>query len=236
MLHMMILTVPRFLDTAVEFDLLGQLRSRQQPALPTRQPVVRQFGLPSVYQLLAEYAVLIQQRIPDRRNRRGSKSVEKAGSQPPKPTVAEPGIRLQLVQRIELHPVFLFQQLLRRFGQIQIIQAVLERTTHEEFHTQVIHLLGLLFLSFSNKLQPLIAHQVAQYQRQRIIYVFVGGILRLHRKVVQQLGGQAFRKFLAGNRSAGLFRQTDSLFFLVAHSVSFLSKTRGFHRCRDFLT
>ena len=184
MLHMVEPAVPAFADVAVKAHLLGQLRPRQQPALAARQPEIGHFGLPSVHQLLTENPVFVQQGIADGGNGCGGQSVQEAGGQPSESAVAEPGIRLQLIEIVKLDAVG-GQHARGLLGQIHIFQCVLERTSHQELHAEVIHLLGLLLFGVTHVGHALLPHTGTQHQGQRLIKVFVGCLRGLYGKLMQ---------------------------------------------------
>ena len=188
------LVIPPLVDLAAEIHFFRQLRTRQQPAFAAGQPEIRQLGLPAVHQLLAEDAVFVQQRIPDGGHALGGKTVQEAGRQPPESAVAEAGVRLQLIQRVQFNAP-LAHHLFGGTGHIQVIQRVFQRTTHQKFHAQIVHLLGVFLVGFADIGDPALAHQIAQHQHQRVVQVFVGRLFRLHRKMVQQLGFQPFGQF-----------------------------------------
>ena len=211
MLHM-VQTVfsPPLPDMPVEADFLGQLRPGKQPAFAAGQPEIRQLGLPAVHQLLAEDAVFIQQGIAHGGDRGGGEGIQKAGGQSPQAAVAQPRIRLQLIQRLQLDAEFL-QHPPGLLGQVQVIQGVFQRPAHEELHAQIVHLLGALLPGFGHVFHPAAPHHIPQDQRQGVVEIFIGGLLRLHRKVVQQLAHQHGAQILLRHQS-GLLRSLGRLF------------------------
>ena len=89
---------------------------------------------------------------------------------------------------------------------------------------KIVYLFGLLLIAVSDVFQPPGAHQVPQHQGQGVIEVFIGGSLRLHGKVVQQLGaqplGQVYPLFGSG------------LFAYIGHKAILRSSVAGKRVCQ----
>src|SRR6185369_1420672 len=79
---------------SVEFDFVQMLLPVEFPRIGVAKPVVGNFDLCAVDDLLSEDAVFIAYPVSVGRYRHGSHRVEKAGSKPPQTSVAESGILL----------------------------------------------------------------------------------------------------------------------------------------------
>jgi len=120
----MVLTVPAFINPALKTDSLGALLTGHQPNLSAGQPKVRQLRLPAVYQLLLKNAGLIANGIAHGLIAVRGQTVQITGSQTTQAAVAQTGIRLLIVQLLQLY-IKAGQCLFKSLSQTQVIQVVL---------------------------------------------------------------------------------------------------------------
>ena len=95
-----------------------------------------------------------------------------------KAPVAEAGIRLALIERIELDAVF-GQSGFHRLGTTEIVQVVFQGAPHEELHAQIIDLFTAGgFSGLSLKRFPLLLEHIAQHHGCGLIELLIGRLNR----------------------------------------------------------
>ncbi len=132
LLHQVAL-IPVLLQPSAEFDLDGMLLIGTQPYLAAGQPVVGQLGLRAVHQLLLENTVFVQDGIAGAVIAVGCHAVQIAGGKPAQTAVAETRIRFAGIQPLRCGAEG-GQRLGERLHQPQVIQAVFQALSHQEFH------------------------------------------------------------------------------------------------------
>ncbi len=92
------------LHRAVEADRDRLLRTDDLPGVAELQPLVGALHLVPADDVLAEDAELVADAVAHPRVAEGGHRVEEAGREPAEAAVAEPGVGLELDQRVEVHP------------------------------------------------------------------------------------------------------------------------------------
>ena len=121
------------LERTVELDLNGFIESDDLPRIGPSKPVVRLLVLPAVANGLAEDAVLVAQSVTHAGQGVRRHRIEKTGSQPPKPAIAQSGVRFLFddFQWVEL--VQLLKMLQDRL-EPEIGNIIREGSPHQVFH------------------------------------------------------------------------------------------------------
>ena len=166
-------------------NLDGLLRHLLEPDLAAGQPEVGQLRLPAVHQLLAEDTVFIAQGVADRRIALRGQTVEEARGQTAQTAVAETGVRLLLIEIVQLD-AHLRESLAEIGFQPEVEQVIFERTAHQKLHAEIIDLLGVGFFRIHLRLRAALAEQIGDDQRDSLVIVFVGRILRADPEVMLQ--------------------------------------------------
>ena len=117
----------------------------QFPRVAAREPIFREFLLPSVADALLEQAIFVADAVAIGGDAERRHAVEVAGREPAKPAVAERGVRLDLAQAIEIGAKA-SERRARRLDQLQVRQRVEQQAADQEFDRQVIDALLLLAL------------------------------------------------------------------------------------------
>ncbi len=125
------------LERAIQGDLDRLVRPGNLPRVGAPEPVVGLLPLPTMVNGLAEHSVLVPEPVAHRRQLHRGHRVQKAGGQPAKPAVPEPGVGFlfQEAGPIEGPPL---DGLTHQRTQQQIRDVVGQRATHQEFHREVV--------------------------------------------------------------------------------------------------
>ena len=185
MVYNVVLVVPALFNVAVEMNLDSLLRYLLEPNLAAGQPEVGQLRLPAVHQLLAEDAVFIAQGVTDRRIALRGQTVEEARGQTAQAAVAKTRVRLLLIEIVQLD-AHLRESLAEIGFQPEVEQVIFERTAHQKLHAEIIDLLGVGFFRIHLRLRAALAEQIGDDQRDSLVVVFVGRILRADPEVMLQ--------------------------------------------------
>ncbi len=177
--HHMVDAVPALLHLAAEVDLHGVLRHRLQPDLPAGEPVIGQFALPAVADLLLKDAVLVQDAVAGGHIAIGGKAVQVAGRQPPQAAVAKTGVGLAFVKVLQLYIIPL-EGLLEHLHQPQVVKVVFEALAHQKLHGKVVDLLFAPGVVFGVAPLALGAQKVPQHDGARLVELLVKGVFRLY--------------------------------------------------------
>ena len=170
-----------------------------EPDFAARQPEVRQLRLPAVHEFLLENAVFIEDRIARGVIALRRQTVEIARGQATEAAVSEARIRFAFVESVELDAVIL-QSLGEYVCQIQIVQRVLERASHQELHAEINDLFLSCLVALAHEFLPAGIHQVAQDQRQRAVIMLVGRLLGRNAHEVGKLRLDLRFRLLLGHR------------------------------------
>ena len=131
------------MDLAAEADLHSIILARVQPDIAHLEPVVREFHLPAVDDLLAEDAELIADGKARDRIAQARRRVHIARGEPPETAVAETGIRLERTQTLEAEAK-LVQDLPCRLQKAHVEQVVAQARADQKLHRHVVDLLVFL--------------------------------------------------------------------------------------------
>ena len=189
--------LPGFLDLAVELDLDALVRVAFEPDLAAGQPVVGLFLLPAVHDFLFEDAVLVQDGIAGARDAGGGHAVQIAGGQAAEAAVAKARVRLFLVDAVELD-VGVGQNGGGDLGKAQVEQTAFQAAAHEEFHAEVIDLLGAGAVGPALEALVLVAHHAAGEQGKHPVDLLVRGQLQGDAVFAVQFFFEQLFKFLFG--------------------------------------
>jgi len=130
---------------AAEVHLLGVLGSAELQGIAVLKPVVRDFLLVAVLDLLLEHAVVITDAAAVGRIVEGGKGIQETCSQTAETAVAERGIGLLVLDGVHLEA-----QLLEGLGDglisHQVDGVVAEGAAHQELHGQIDQSLGILIV------------------------------------------------------------------------------------------
>ena len=200
--NVVILLVPVFLEISLEVHVNGKLRPGIQPDGAARQPVVRQLGLPAVFQLLLEDAVLVADGVAHCRVRLGGKGVHIAGGKTAQPSVAQTCVRLVFIDLIQVD-VVLSQNLGDVVHQLQVVKTGFEGSAHQEFHGQIVDLLAAVGIAFIDKGLALCPQDIHHHGGQNLIDLLVRGLIRgnveLGLQTVDKLLLEIIRIFVVGH-------------------------------------
>ena len=169
--------LPVFLYVALEVDFNGFVRLRVQPYAAARQPVVRFFGLPAVFQNLLEDTVLIADRVTGCRDFLCCHCVQIACCQTTQTAVAQTSVRFALENAVQVD-VIILQDRTDIICQFQIVQGGLQGTTHQEFHGQIVNVLSADGIGFIDKMLPLVLQLFDHQGRQHLIDLLVRSFVR----------------------------------------------------------
>ena len=197
-LHIVVRTVPALFNLAVKAHFHSLVGVAFQPNAAAGQPVVGVLFLPAVHNLLLENAVFVQNGIPHAGNIVGCHAVQIAGRQAPKPAVAKAGVRLLLIDIIQLDAV-VFQHGFGHIGKAHVEQAGFQAAAHQKFHAQVIHLLAVGAVGAGHEALALCAEHAAHNKRQRAVDLLIRGAGKVCGKFAEQLVGQQFVKLFLGH-------------------------------------
>ena len=141
MREVVILILPVFLNLPFKMYFYGFFRLWIQPNASAREPVIRQFCLPAVFQLLLENAVFIADGVTGCRNLLGCHCIQVASSQTTQAAVSKTCVRFTFINFIQIDVEFL-QNGSDIIYQFQVIQSGFQRAAHQKFHGKVIYALS----------------------------------------------------------------------------------------------
>ena len=114
-----------------------------------------------------------------------SQRVQIAGSQSAQAAVAETCVRLLLIDGVDGDAEIL-EHAHRLVHHLQVVDAGLEASAHEEFHRKVVHLLLALRAVLNCKMSSLSLKDTHHDLSQRLIYLLVGSLVGVSLKIVVQ--------------------------------------------------
>ena len=135
-------------DLAAELDLHSLVLPGVDPHITHIQPVVGEFHLPAVHNLLLEDAELIADGETGDGHVQAGGGIHIAGGQPAQAAVAQPGVGLHGVQIVNVDAV-MGQGGGEILLQAQIIQIVAQGSAHQELHGHIVYLLAVLVGHFT---------------------------------------------------------------------------------------
>ena len=163
-------------DISAEVDLLRILGPLDLERIAVPEPIVRHLHLIPVHNFLPEHAVVIADaaavcRVVQRRQR-----IEEAGGKAPEAAVAQRGIRLLVLDGIDVKA-----QLLQRLGDRlvchQIDGVVAERAAHQELHGEIDDFLRILLPERLLRLHPAVDDLIAERHGRRLEHLLLCRIL-----------------------------------------------------------
>ena len=176
---------PDLADISVEPDAERLIRTLNQPDVSAGQPDIRQLRLPSVYDFLLKQAILVQDRIAHRRVALRCQRIHKTGRQPSEPSVAQPGIRLQIVEFLQTMAVF-FQIGVDCAADPQVVGVVFHGLPHQKLHAEIIDALSVLSLVFFIKFIALFQQNIADRERDGPINLILACLFDRHAEVSRE--------------------------------------------------
>ena len=148
---------------AIEMDVLGILGPAQLQGIAVLKPVVRNFLLEAVHDLLLEHTVVIADAGTVGGIVQGRQRIEEAGCQSSQTAVAQSRIGLLVFDGIDLEAQFLEGFLDGAVGH-QVDGVVAEGAAHEEFHGHIYDCLGILIFECPLGLHPAVDDLILQCQ------------------------------------------------------------------------
>ncbi len=169
-------------------------------------PAVRLLPLEAVEDLLLEQAVFVIDTVAEARHPQSRQRFQEAGCQAAQTAVAQPGIALAVQHLIEADAES-GQHLAAQLLHPQVRQVIAQRAAHQEFHREVVELLGIFMAVARFGLQHAVDNAVANGQRDRL--QIVGGLQLRSRPdqgvtdvpqygFAQHFGGPCLRKKFRG--------------------------------------
>ena len=177
MAYGVVLVVPLLLDVAVEMHLDGVLIDFLHPYLAARQPEVRQLGLPALDELLAEDAVLVAQRVAHCRVALRGEAVEEACREAAEAAVAEAGVRLLLIECVELR-THIGERLAEVFLKAEVEEVVFQGAPEQELHAEVVDLLCVALFRVADEFVSAAHQKIAHNKGGRLVKFLVAGVFR----------------------------------------------------------
>ena len=119
-------------DVAAEADAVGEFGALELPRVAEGEPILGQFLLHAVLDLLLEQAVLVADAVAERVDLEGRHALHEAGGEAAEAAIAQRGVGLALEQVGEVDAL-LGERLLDGVGQAEIADGVGEQAADEEF-------------------------------------------------------------------------------------------------------
>ena len=161
-------------DLAAELDLHRLALVGVEPHVAHVQPVVGELHLPAVHDLLLEDAELVADGIARHGQAQTGGGVHIAGGQTAQTAVAQTGIRLHLIQVMDVHAA-LGQGLGENVLHAQVVQVVAQGGAHQELHGHIVHLLGVFLVPLAVELGVLCHEHSVDHIAQRTVDLLGGG-------------------------------------------------------------
>ena len=183
-----IAVLPVIDDFAFEADIDALLLARDEPNFAAGKPEIGHLGLPAVNKLLLEDTVFIENGVAHSKISIGCKRIEIARRETAETAVAETRVRLAVIELVELYAE-IFECLLHNGNEIEVIERVLERASHEELHAHIVHALRAALFAALFKLMPTLSEHIAGYHRDSLVKLLVVGLLGSYAEKVRELCG-----------------------------------------------
>ena len=142
-----------------------------QPHIAHFEPVIREFHLPAVDDLLAEDAELISDGEAGHGIIQTGRCVHIARGQTAQAAVAKSGIRLKRAEAFQAEAEIM-QDLPCRFQQAHVVQVVAQARADQKFHRHIIDLLALFCTRLLNKRTAVVLQKLAHGDAYSAIYLF----------------------------------------------------------------
>ena len=173
---------PVLLNPTVEVHVEHLVRTLNEPNLSAGQPVVRQFHLPAVHNLLLEQPELIPNGEPHRIVVLTRQRIHKTRRKPPEPAVSESRVRFQLIEVLEFHAV-IRERLPHDRLRPEIGEVVAQRFSEQKLHTEVIDAFRPLGARAPVKILSLLEQNIPNRHRGRLIYLIDARLLGRHPEI-----------------------------------------------------
>ena len=178
---------PVALYGAAKFDDCHFVGLGVEPDVAARQPEIRKLGLPAVNNLLFENAVLVHNAVAHGRVGAGGQTVQVAGGQTAEAAVAETGIRFALIEGLQLNAEIL-EPFADHVGQAEVVEIILEGSPEQEFHAEIIGLLGLgVPVQSVPEVVVFLRQNVLAQNGNGLVILLIGGLFRRHAENVAEL-------------------------------------------------
>ena len=181
--------LPPLLHAAAEADGHGAVLPRHKPDLALGQPDVGQLKLLAVDDALTEKAVFVQNGEAARRVCQRRERVHKAGGETSQPAVAEAGVGLLFINRVQIEAQ-VGERLAVRLLETEVIQIQPQRAADQKLQTDIIHALLLAGLNALGKRPVLLRKDVAHSQHRGLIDLFLAGLGGGHPEIARQLADE----------------------------------------------
>ena len=180
-------------DLAAELDLDGVVLAGLQPHVAHLEPVVREFHLPAVDDLLLEDTELIADGEAGHRVIHAGRGIHIAGGQTAKAAVSKAGVGIDGIDLIDVEAC-IGQCLAELCLQPKVKEVIAQAGADQELHRHIINFLALLFGAAVAEDAVLLRQQLADADAQRAIDLLLGGVGKLAaenaaQRVVEQLRG-----------------------------------------------
>ena len=191
--------VKNFVYLAAKTDLFGLIFLGDQPGIAHIQPLVGQFHLLAVDDLLLEDAQLVADGVAGGGNVQSGHGIQIAGCQTAQTAIAQTGIGLQLEQ-VRSREAQRFNGLLQGLQNAQVVGILHQGATHQKFEGQVVDLTGMGVDGLVLGNHPAGRHDVAQNHGAGFENVLCGCFIHVAAEVAAQLCDNQFGQFLLGVR------------------------------------
>ena len=156
---------------SAEANLYSVVLAGMQPHIAHFEPVIREFHLPAVDDLLAEDAELISDGEAGHGIIQTGRCVHIARGQTAQAAVAKSGIRLKRAEAFQAEAEIM-QDLPCRFQQAHVVQVVAQARADQKFHRHIIDLLALLCTRLLNKRTAVVLQKLTHGDAYSAIYLF----------------------------------------------------------------
>ena len=153
----------RGFDRSAEAHFIFAFAPFEFPRVAMNQPVLRQFNLHAIDDLLAEQAMAVADAVAKGRNAEARHAFHEAGRKAAQAAIAQCRIRFQGLNQVGLDAKVL-QGGLKLVEQSEIGRRIAQQPPDEEFHRQVVNPLALVLIGFADGGHPLLDHPVAHHE------------------------------------------------------------------------
>ena len=157
---------------SAELNDLGVFRTTQFKRISILKPVIGNFDLKSVFDLLTEHSVSIADTASVCTVSKSSKRVEEAGRKSAKTAVSKRGISFLIFYKIDIDAHFV-----KRFRNflvfLQVDHCISKSSTHKEFHGQIVNCFRILLLVCLLSFKPVIDNRILYRIGNGLIYLLL---------------------------------------------------------------
>ena len=183
-----IAVLPVIDNFALEADIDALLLARDEPDLAAGKPKIGHLGLPAVNKLLLEDSVFVENGVAHSEIAVGCECVEIARRETAETAVAQARIRLAVIELVELDAE-VFESLFHDGNEIEVIERVLERASHEELHAHIVHALRAALFAALLELVSALSEHIAGYHRDSLVKLLIVGLFGSDAEKVRELCG-----------------------------------------------